>query len=198
MLADLSTPAPALQSPSRPFHSPLVPAILGTWQAGQIMAVDRQTGQMHVDRSPINPDLSDNSLMPYGQQLELTSGYDKAAQVAYWQIRWLTPFPANACQFPFLQFHCTEIKGVSQPRQEPMRLEYTMSVSQEDIESFFPVGATKTGRVYYLRCGGNDEWVPELYVSKDRQRMWISASVDSYEKYYGLQEYHRVAEYKPR
>ena len=69
-----------------------VPAILGTWQAGRVLAVNRKTHQMHVDHSPVDPDLSDNRLMPYGQRIRLGSGYDKAADVAYWLIEWLVPY----------------------------------------------------------------------------------------------------------
>ena len=196
MLSNLFAPPSALQlAPSTP--SPIVPPMLGTWQASQAFLVD-SSGHLRVDRASVNPKLSDNSLMPYGQQIELTGGYDKEADVAYWQIKWLPPFPPNACQFPFLQFHCTEIEGSNRPDQVPIRLEYRMQVSHDDIASFFPVGATKTDRMYYLRCGSNDEWVPELYVSKDRQRMWVVFTPDDFEHYSGLQEYHRVAEYKHR
>jgi len=191
-----SLPLPAQQLLHKP--SPLVPALLGTWQAGPVWLVNRDTHELRADRSPVNPDLSDNNLMPYGQRLEFTDGYDADSRVTYWQVIWLTPYPPNACRFPFLQFHCSEINGVNQPRQKPTNLEFTMVINHEDIDLFFPVGATKTGRVYLLRCGGNDEWTPKLYVSKDRQRLWISYGTDDHEHYQGLQEYHRVAEYKPR
>ena len=190
--------SPLASPPLRPFHSPIVPAILGTWQAGQVLAVDFKTGQMHVDHSPINPDLSDPKLMPYGQRIEFTNGYDKVSNVAYWQVIWLVPYPPNACQYPFLQYQCSDVKGVLTLNQTLFNLEFSMEINSEDIESFFPVGAVKTGRVYTLRCGGNDEWTPELYVSKDRQRMWSTVAVENFEKYSGFQEYHRLAEYKPR
>ena len=93
---------PASLLPAPP--SPLVPGILGTWQAGAVWAVNRTTHQMHVDHSATNPELSDNSLMPYGQRVEFTNGYDKAANVAYWQVFWQVPHPANACQYPFFEF----------------------------------------------------------------------------------------------
>ena len=176
--------------------TPIVPAILGTWQAGRVWAVDRKTHQMHVDHSPINPDLSDNSLMPYGQRIRLGSGYDKASDVAYWLIEWLVPYPPNALQYPFLQFHYTDVKGTKQIRQELISQEFTFeiaSISDGYNKFFAPVGATKNSRVYILRCGANDEWVPQLYISKDRQQMWCFVGLDDNSPDYGLQEYHRVA-----
>ena len=170
----------------------IVPAILGTWQAGRVLAVNRNTHQMHVDHSPVDPDLSDNSLMPYGQRIRLGSGYDKAADVAYWLIEWLVPYPANALQFPFLQFQYTDVKGIKQIRQEPQSQEFTFEVDPAEYDFFVPVGATKTSNIYLLRCGANDEWVPEFYVSKDRQQMWCSIGLDD-GRYYGLQEYHRIS-----
>ena len=179
---------PALAGPT-----PIVPAILGTWQAGQVWAVDRDTHQLHVDHSPINPDLSDNRLMPYGQRIRLGSGYDKASDVAYWLIEWLVPYPPNACQYPFLQFQCANANGSKQLRQEAQSQEFTIEVDPKEYDSFVPVGATKISNVYILRCGANDEWVPEFYVSKDRQQMWCLIGLDDNAHYYGLQEYHRVA-----
>ena len=97
----LMLPVTSFTSPAHPVAgAAVVPAILGTWQAGRVLAVDRKTHQMHVDHSPVNPDLSDNSLMPYGQRIRLGSGYNKASDVAYWQIEWLVPYPPDACQFP--------------------------------------------------------------------------------------------------
>jgi len=186
-------PITSFTSPAHPAAgAAIVPAIMGTWQAGRVLAVNRKTHQMHVDHSPVNPDLSDNSLMPYGQRIRLGSGYDKLSDVAYWQIEWLTPYPANACQFPLLQFKCaTESKQI---RQEPQSLEFTMEVDCKEYNEFFaPVGATKTSCAYLLRCGANDEWVPQFYVSKDRQQMWCFVSLDGNSHDYGLQEYHRVA-----
>ena len=173
-----------------------MPAISGTWQAGRVLAVDRQTHQMHVDHSPVNPDLSDRCLMPYGQRIRLGSGYDKASDVAYWLIEWLVPYPPDACKFPFLQFQCADVKGVNILRQEPISQEFTFeidSASDGYNEFFVPVGATRKSRVYLLRCGANDEWVPQLYVSKDRQHMWCLISFDDNAHYYGLQEYHRIS-----
>ena len=196
MLADsrlpISSPLPSVR------HSPIVPAILGTWQAGHLWAVDRKTKQLHVDRSPINPELSDQALMPYGQRIEFTNGYDQLSNVAYWQAFWLLPYPANSCQYPFLQYHCTDINGVQVPTQTIFQLEFTMRLMPSEIVDFAPVDASKTGKVYFLRCGGNDEWVPVLYISRDRMCMWSIVGVDDNEHYYGLQEYHRVAEYKRR
>ena len=190
----LMLPVTPFTSPAHPAAgAPIMPAILGTWQAGRVWAVDRKTHQMHVDHSPINPDLSDNSLMPYGQRIRLGSGYDKASDVAYWLIEWLVPYPADACIYPFLRFHCTEVAGISKPDQQPKQLEFTMTVDPAEYEFFVPAGATKTSNVYLLRCGANDEWVPEFYVSKDRQQMWCSIGLDDNAHYYGLQEYHRIS-----
>ena len=193
-----TVPGPLLAPrPARP--SPIVPAILGTWQAGPVWAVDRATHQLHLDQSPVDPELSDRNLMPCGQRIQLSSGYDKVSDVAYWQITWLVPYPPNSCQYPFLQFQCSEIDGVNQPRQKSQSLEFTMDINRGDLDSFFPVGASETGRVYYLRCGNNGEWEPEFYVSKDGQTMWSAVGIgfaDEYKQYYGLQEYHRLADYK--
>ena len=189
----IPTPAPTPAAPSS-----IVPAVLGIWQAGQVLAVDRDTNQMHVDHSPIDPELSDSRLMPYGQRIEFTNGYDKLSHVVYWQITWLVPYPPNACQYPLLEFKCSETNGVKKLDQTPDNMEFSMQIGREGVADFAAVGAPPTGRVYTLRCGGNDEWTPRFYVSKDRQRMWSMVAVDDFKKYSGLQEYHRVAEYKPR
>lgn len=190
----LMLPIASFTSPVHPAAgAAIAPAILGTWQAGRVLAVNRKTHQMHVDHSPANPDLSDNSLMPYGQRIRLGSGYDKASDVAYWLIEWLTPYPANACQYPFLQFQCTDVNGTKRLRQQSISQEFTIEVDPKEYEYFIPVGATKTSRVYLLRCGANDEWVPQFYVSKDRQQMWCFVGLDDNSNDYGLQEYHRVA-----
>ena len=189
-----TVPGPLLAPrPARP--SPIVPAILGTWQAGPVWAVNRATHQLHLDQSPVDPELSDNTLMPCGQRLEFTNGYDKAANVAYWQVMWLLPLPPDACQYPFFRFRYTETAGVRTPDQTRVDMEFTMDISSEGIEDFFPVGASKTERVYILRCGGNDEWTPQFYVSKDRQCMWSLIGIDE-KNHYGVQEYHRLADYK--
>ena len=183
----------SIPHPTRP--SPIVPAILGTWRAGPVWAVDRATHQLHLDQSPVDPELSDRNLMPCGQRLEFTNGYDKAANVAYWQVMWLLPYPPNACQYPLLEFKCTEVNGVKKLDQTPDSMEFTMEIGQQGVEDFFAVGALNTERVYTLRCGGNDEWTPRFYVSRDRQTMWSLIGIDE-KNHYGVQEYHRLADYK--
>ena len=64
--------------------------------------------------------------------------------------------------------------------------------SKEYNDFFAPVGATKASSAYLLRCGANDEWVPQFYVSKDRQQMWCFVGIDDCTHCYGLQEYHRI------
>lgn len=211
MLSDSRLPV-SFPMPLPVRHSSLVPAILGTWQAGQVWVVDRNTKQLRLDRSPIDPDLSDHALMPYGQRIEFTNGYDKLSNVAYWQALWLLPYPANSCQYPFLRDHCTQINGVQAPTQTIFQLEFSIALMPGQIENFFPIGASKAEQVYFLRCGGNDEWTPLLYVSKDRQRMWCSIGIaplsprtdGKYAHYIngiyepGWQEYHRLAPFKRR
>ena len=109
-----STPGSlSIPRPARP--SPIVPAILGTWRAGPVWAVDFKTGQMHLDHSLINPDLSDSRLMPCGQRLEFTNGYDKAANVAYWQVMWLLPYPPMPVSTRFSGFATPKPPGYARP-----------------------------------------------------------------------------------
>ena len=131
-----SAPVPLRALPSA-VSSPIVPAIFGTWQAGQVLAVNFKTGQMHIDHSPVDPTLNNGSLMPYGQRIEFTNGYDKLSKVAYWQVYWLLPLPPNACQYPFFRFRYTEINGVRKPDQTCVDMEFTMEIGQEGIEDFF-------------------------------------------------------------
>ena len=176
-------------------YSPIVPAILGKWEAGQIICVDRNTLHMHVCHSFVLPDMNDSTVMPIGQCLEFTIGYDKASDANYWKLSWLPYFSLNAYQHSFFESYCIEIDDVIELRQMPITLEFHMNISYEKNNYFFPVGSLETGNVYHINCGNNTEWSAEFYVSKDRQTMWSFVSINDYQNYYGLQEYHRVAEY---
>lgn len=210
MLNSLFSPASSQRSaaaqPAPPAAvSPIVPAFLGTWQAGQVFGLDA-AGHLRVDHTPVDPDLSDRTLVPYGQRVEFTNGYDKASDVAYWQVLWLPPFTAAACQYPSFSYRCTVEKG--HVDQETWQLELGLGIKKEETaELFAPVGATKDEVWYLIRGGANDEWLGDLYVSRDRQRMWCIVSITPLitrpdgTRYMGhsargWQEYHRLAPFK--
>ena len=194
-------PTPSSHLPVRRSFSPIVPAYLGQWEAREVFISDAQ-GHLRVDTSPPDPELSDSNLLPYGQRIEFTDGYDAKSDVAFLVMYLLPPFAPNALQYPCLQFHYAERNGVRHIVQKAIKHEYDLSISKGEAADYEPVGATANEVTYFLQAG--HEWNCEFYVSKDRQRMWTMVAIRTpipgrehgYTLKQGLQLYHRLAEYK--
>ena len=181
--------------------SPIVPAYLGLWEAKEVFVPDAQ-GHLRVDTTPADPELSSFNLLPYGQRIEFTDGYDAKSDVSFLVMYLFPPFAPNSLQYPCLRYHYTEEKDVPHILQEPVKHEYDLSIKKGEAEDYEPVGATASEVTYFVQAG--HEWDCEFYVTKDRQRMWTfvsltkpnSASPHGYDLVRGFQLFHRLAEYK--
>ncbi len=198
--------ASAAQAP-RPRASPIIPAYLGTWQAGEVLVLDKG-GHLVADTTHLDPEWSSKQQLPPGVRLQFTDGYDKKADMAYLEMHLFPPFPPNACRYPVLQFHTGQtVKGVPVPLQEKLSYDFHLTINhgQDVVDSFAPVGAVATSVSFFVQAG--HEWNGEFFVAKDRQRMWCDVAVPVFKKgsdgvvrgdraVAGWQVYHRVAEYQ--
>jgi len=144
-------------------------------------------------------------VFPPGVRIQFTDGYDKPADVAYLELHILPPFPPNACQYPPLQYQCTDEN--SAPRQETISYDFHMSLNhgQDVVDTFGPVGAVLTSVTYEVAA--SQQWSAAFFVAKNRQQMWSHVGIPVYTKdstgkvvsdvmTAGWQVYHRVAEYQ--
>lgn len=196
-------PQPVLPAPkSVRSVSPIVPAYLGLWEAREVFVPDAQ-GHLRVDTSAPDPEWSDNTLLPYGQHIEFTDGYDAKSRVAFLVMYLHPPFASNALQYPILRFHYSEDKGGRKVVQQAIKHEYDLTISKGEAEDYAPVGATADSSITYFLQAGH-EWNCEFYVAKDRQRMWTvigfhiptPGTAHEYTLKRGFQLYCRLAEYK--
>ena len=189
--------------PSAPHRSssPIVPAYLGLWEAKEVFVPDA-AGHLRVDTTRADPELSSFNLLPYGQRIEFTDGYDAKSNASFLVMYLLPPFAPSALQYPCLQYHYTEQNGVPHVSQDSVRHEYDLSIKKGEAQEYEPVGATANEITYFVQAG--HEWDCEFYVTKDRQRMWTyisltkfnPASPHGYDLIRGFQLFHRLAEYK--
>lgn len=193
---------PAFPSGPRPsLSSPIVPAYLGLWEAKEVFVPDAN-GHLRVDTTRADPELSSKRLLPHGQHLEFTDGYDAKSGESFLVLYLWPPFLANCLQYPCLEFNYTEHDGVRRILQEPIKHEYDLEISKGEAEVYEPVGAKASEVTYFVSSGL--EWSCEYYVTRDRQRMWtyfalrtpIPGSDHDYTLKRGFQLYHRLAEHK--
>ena len=181
--------------------SPIIPAYLGLWEAKQVFVPDAE-GHLRVDTTRADPELSSFSLLPYGQRIEFTDGYDAKSDASFLVMYLLPPFAPNCLQYPTLQYHYTLQNEVSRILQEPIRHEYDLTISKGEAEDYEPVGAKASEVTYFVQAG--HEWNCEFYVTKDRQRMWTIVALrtptpggpHTYSLRRGFQLFDRLAEYK--
>ena len=205
----MQSPFPfAAPRPAPPRPSPIIPAYLGTWQAGEVLALTKD-GHLAADTTRVDPEWSSPGLLPPGVRIQFTDGYDKRADVAYLELHILPPFPANAWKYPPLRYHYTGADAAPRPRQEPLSYDFHMLLSrgQDVVDTFGPVGAVLTSVSYEVAVP--NQWSLELFVAKNRQQMWAHVGIPVYKKdsdgvirrdlfVPGWQVYHRVAEYQRR
>ena len=191
---------PTAAAPLRSF-SPIVPAYLGLWEAKEVFVPDAD-GHLRVDTTPADPELSSDHLLPYGQRIEFTDGYDAKSGESFLVMYLRPPFPPNCLRYPCLEFNYTERNGVRHISQEPIKHEYDLTINKGEAEDYEPVGAKASEVTYFVQAG--HEWNGEYYVTKDRQRMWTiigfhiptPGTDHDYTLKRGFQLYCRLADYK--
>ena len=93
----LFLPCQGFAQPTKPAKGQkFIPPIFGTWQTGQLLAVE---GDSLTPAIPFDCMYDKLRLLPAGVVVEFKIGFDKVALESYYEMTLVPPFPPESCNY---------------------------------------------------------------------------------------------------